>query len=225
MRDLLRQRLRLVRQRAELYGRCTRLLLREGRLDISRSEIKALGEADLEDYFSHPLLQLSVSQEIERIRLYSEQITELEQCILERAREQEAFARLQQIYGIGPALALTILYEVGEVSRFENVRHFCSYCRVVPGIAQSGAVSKRGRGSKQGNHYLKWDFSQAAVHAVRCYPQVKRCFERHVGRRRGRGRRAVAYGVIAHKLAQATYYVLREGAEFREQRLFGQSCS
>lgn len=99
----------------------------------------------------------------------------------------------------GPALALTILYEVGEVSRFENVRHFCSYCRVVPGVAQSGSTAKRGRGSKQGNHYLKWAFSQAAVHAVRCYPQVRRCFERQVNRRRGRGRRAVAYGVIAHK--------------------------
>jgi transposase len=156
VRDLLRQRLVLVQRRAELYGRLSRLLLREGILDASRHEIKELSEAELEQYFAHPLLQLSVSQELARIRLYSEQITQLEQAILARAQAQAVFARLQQVCGIGPVLALTILYEVGEVSRFEGVRHFCSYCRVVPGLAQSGAVTRRGRGSKQGNHYLKW---------------------------------------------------------------------
>lgn len=225
VRDLLRQRLLLVQRRAELYGRLSRLLLREGIIDASRHEITELSEAELEQYFAHPLLRLSVGQELERIRLYTGQINQLEQCILERAQAQAAFARLQQVYGIGPVLALTILYEVGEVSRFESVRHFCSYCRVVPGLAQSGAVSKRGRGRKQGNHYLKWAFSQAAVHAVRCYPQVRRCFERHVTRRRGRARKMIAYGIIAHKLAQAVYYVLSEETEFREQWLFGSSGS
>jgi transposase len=211
----------LVHRRAELYGRLSRLLLREGILSASRHELAELSEQELEQYFTHPLLQLSVSQELTRIRLYSEQVAELERAILERAQEQAAFARLQQVYGIGPVLALTILYEVGEVSRFEGVRQFCSYCRVVPGVAQSGAVTRRGRGSKQGNHYLKWAFSQAAVHAVRCYPQVRRCFERQVAKRRGRARKMIAYGIIAHKLAQAVYYVLSEEAEFREQWLFG----
>jgi hypothetical protein len=89
------------------------------------------------------------------------------------------------------------------------------------GVAQSGPVTKRGRGSKQGNHYLKWAFSQAAVHAVRCYPEVRRCFERHLSRRRRRGRRMIAYGIIAHKLAQAAYYVINESAGFRGELLFG----
>jgi transposase len=73
---------------------------------------------------------------------------------------------------VGQTIALTILYEVGEPTRFANVKEFSSYCRVVPGIAQSGKVSGRGRASKQGNHYLKAAFSQATVHAVLCYPQV-----------------------------------------------------
>jgi transposase len=49
---------------------------------------------------------------------------------------------------------------------------------VIPGIAQSGNVTRRGRASKQGNHYLKAAFSQAAVHAVRCYPKVRRYYGR-----------------------------------------------
>ena len=31
----------------------------------------------------------------------------------------------------------------------------------------------------------------------------------------------IAYNIIAHRLAQAVYHVLREGTEFREQLLFG----
>ena len=221
VRDLLRQRLLLVRRRAELYGRLSRLALREGIIDARRHEIEELSEEELEQYFAHPLLRLSVSQELARIQLYTEQIKEVEHSILERAEAQAVFARLQEIYGIGPVLALTILYEVGEITRFENVRHFSSYCRVVPGLAQSGKTTKRGRGSKQGNHYLKWAFSQAAVHAVRCYPEVRRCFERHLNRRRGRARKLIAYGIIAHKLAQAAYYIMSETEEFRGQLLFG----
>jgi transposase len=112
-----------------------------------------------------------VESELARIELYSQQIKQLEQSILAQAAAESSFSRLQEIYGIGPVLTLTILHEVGEAPRFENVRQFCSYCRVVPGVAQSGSVTKRGRGSKQRNHFLKWALSQAAVHAVRCPPR------------------------------------------------------
>ena len=224
MRDLLRQRALLVQRRAEEYGHLSHLLLRQGILDSSRHDIEEASEAELEQWFAHPLVQLTAQQELDRIALYSEQISNLEQIIHERTRAQVSFERLLQVYGIGKILALTILYEVGEISRFESMRQFCSYCRVVPGVAQSGNVSRRGRGSKQGNHYLKWAFSQAAVHAVRCYPKVRRCFERHLNRHRGRGRKMIADNIIAHRLAQAVYHVLREGTEFREQLLFGSSA-
>ena len=62
------------------------------------------------------------------------------------------------------------------------MKAFSSYCRVVSGIAQSGQVTRRGRASKQGNHYLKWALSQAAVHAVRCYPKVRRYYEQQMKR-------------------------------------------
>ncbi len=94
---------------------------------------------------------------------------------------------------------------------------------MVPGIAQSGNVSRRGRASrgrasKQGNHYLKAAFSQAAVHAVRCYPKVRRYYERQLKRHQGRGRQMICYNIIAHKLAQAAFHVLKEQTEYREER-------
>ena len=92
---------------------------------------------------------------------------------------------------------------------------------MVPGVAQSGTSTKRGRGSKQGNAYLKWAFSQAAVHAVRYCPRVKRSYERHLKRHRGRAGKLIARSIIAHKLAQAVFYVLRDRVQYQEEMLFG----
>ncbi len=221
VRDLLRRRARLVQVRAGEYGSLRRLLLRHGFLSQKQQEIKAADEADLEKWFSHPLVRLHASQELERIRLYSEQLAELEKTILAQAKKEWAFAQLQKLPGIGPIIALTIFYETGDLGRFASEKDFSSYCRVVPGVAQSGTVTRRGRGSKQGNHYLKWALSQAAVHAVRCYPRVRRYYQRQLRRHRGRARQMVAYNIVAHKLAQGVYHVLKERTEYREELLFG----
>jgi transposase len=221
VRDLLRRRLQLVQLRAREYGSLRHLLLREGILSSSRNEIKHAAEEELQHWFNHPLLLLHARQELERIKLYNEQIDKLEETILQMAQLEPCFQKLLQISGIGKILALTIFYEVGEISRFENVRHFCSYCRLIPGVAQSGQVTRRGRASKQGNHYLKSAFSQAAVAAVRCYPRIHSFYECHLKKHRGSARKLVVYNIIAHKLAQAVYYVLRDRTDFRVELLFG----
>jgi transposase len=221
VRDLLRRRMHLVQVRGGEYGSLRRLLLRQGILSNRQQEIKTATEAELEQWFEHPLVRLHASQELERIALYSEQIAELEKTILALAKTAPSYELLLKLPGVGQTIALTILYEVGELTRFASPRVFSSYCRVVPGIAQSGNVSGRGRASKQGNHYLKAAFSQAAVAAVRCYPKVRRYYERQMKRHQGRGRKMICYNIIAHKLAQAAFQILKEQSEYREELLFG----
>lgn len=222
IRDLLRRRLKAVALRAQEYGSIRQLLLRQGILSSSRNLIKLADDDVLKAWFSHPLLQASASQQLERIELLSRQIAELERQILDLTRNKADYKRLLEVAGIGRILALTILYEIGEITRFKDVRHFSSYCRLVPGVAQSGAVSRRGRASKQGNRYLKSAFNQAAVVAVRSYPAIKRCYQRHLQRHRGSARKLVAYNVIGHKLAQAVYQVLKQGVHYKQELLFGE---
>ena len=78
VRDLLRRRLRLVQVRAGEYGSLRRLLLRQGILSSKQQEIKTATETELEQWFTHPLVHLHASQELQRIELYSQQIAELE---------------------------------------------------------------------------------------------------------------------------------------------------
>lgn len=88
---------------------------------------------------------MNASLQLERIGLLSKQIAQLEEAIFNLTKQKADYKRLLCIPGIGRLLALTILYEIGEVSRSENDRQFSPYCRLVPGVAQSGAVTRRGR--------------------------------------------------------------------------------
>jgi transposase len=220
IRDLLRQRSRLVALRGTEYGSLRRLLLRHGLLEHSRNNIKQTAQEDIQRWFAHPLVRLHGQHELQRIDLYTQQIDTLESQLLATVQECPAFHRLLTIPGLGKILAMTIVYEIGEIARFQNAREFSSYCRLVPGVAQSGPISRRGRHAKQGSPHLKWAFGQAALYAVRYYPKIRRAFDRHLARHRGKGGKLIAYGIIAHKLAQAVYHVLRDGTVYREELLF-----
>ncbi len=220
IRDLLRRRNRLVFLRATVYGHLRRTLLQHGLFGYSQGEIKALSETQIVHYFEHPVVQCSGQLQLERISLYSRQIKDLEEMILATVAEEPLFELLQTIPGVGKILALTIYYEVGDIDRFEGPKQFCSYARVVPGIAQSGHIIRRGRGCKQGNGYLKWAFSQAAGLAVRYDSAVRKFRQKHLARRRSKARKLISLSIVAHKLATGAFYVLRDQVPFNEELMF-----
>jgi len=220
-RDLLRRRTTIVRLRAGEYGSIRRMLLRHGILKHTRHSMTKLTDEALEAWFDHPMVCMHAKQELERISLYSTQISKLEKTIEAEAKQRPEYALLMGIAGIRRILGMTIYYESGNMDRFKSGRHYSSYVRVVPGIAQSGGVFKRGKNSKQGNAYLKWAFSQAATYAVRYYPKIRRCFQRQCDRHRGKGSKLIAYNIIAHKLALAAFHVLKNGVSYKEELIFG----
>lgn len=67
------------------------------------------------------------------------------------------------MHGIGPILALTIIYEISDINRFETVQDFASYARLVKCKAESAGKSYGTQGNKIGNANLKWALSETAV--------------------------------------------------------------
>ncbi|ABU70433.1 hypothetical protein M892_05745 [Vibrio campbellii ATCC BAA-1116] len=80
--------------------------------------------------------------------------------------------------GIGRILALTILYEIGNIERFPSVQNFASYSRLVKCKAESAGKQKGTNGNKIGNAYLKWAFSEAAVLYLRGNEPAKKYIQR-----------------------------------------------
>ena len=148
IRDLLRRRNRMVALRANAYITMKTVLLQHGIYEYSRTAIKAFDEDQITKHFDHPAIQASLQLELERIRLYTREISSLDKSILETVADEPQFELLQTIPGVGKILALTIFYEVGDIQRFGGPKQFCSYARVVPGVAQSGSTTRRGRGCR-----------------------------------------------------------------------------
>ena len=82
------------------------------------------------------------------------------------ARDADA-ARLRQLPGIGPIIALTILAEAGDLRRFGHHRQFLKFCGFDLATHQSGMFRGQTRLSKFGNARLRRSFWLAAQVAIR----------------------------------------------------------
>jgi transposase len=123
---------------------------------------------------------------------------------------------LLTVSGIGEILGLTIMLETGEIGRFAKVSNDASYCRCVDSQRLSNG-KRKGRGNrKNGNKYLAWACVEAANFAVRYDPQIRRYYQR----KSARTHPVVATKTVAHKLARACYYILRDQVPFDVNRAF-----
>lgn len=117
--------------------------------------------------------------------------------------------RLVWIPGIGKLSAYALVLEIDTISRFPTVRHFHSYCRLVPG-ADNSAGKVRHKRSRDGNRYLKQVFHTAAIRAAQYHPEIRQEYRR-LSRRKGK---IVARALIAKELASIVYWVLRKQEAF-----------
>jgi transposase len=140
----------------------------------------------------------------------------LEKAVKERIKLRPEFKPLLTVSGIGEILGLTIMLETGEIARFAKVGNYASYCRCV-GSEHLSNGKRKGRGNtKNGNRYLAWAYIEAANFAVRYNPQIKRYYQRKRARTNG----IVAIKTVAHKLARACYYILRDQVAFDVNKAF-----
>jgi transposase len=138
------------------------------------------------------------------------QIKLIEKEILSRVSNDPIYKNLMLIDGIGKITSLTILLETGEISRFNKVGNYASYCRCVNSARESNNKKKGENNRKNGNQYLAWAYIEAANFTIRHNEVVKRYYQRKASKTK----RVVAIKTVAHKLARAFFYVIRDGVEF-----------
>ena len=193
LRDTMRIRLRLVQQRTACLRR------------IDSIALKFNTPNDLPDPYA---FQLSVLHHLRDT--FTAKILDLEKSLHGVLIPNDDIQRLLYVPGIGKLSAFTIYLEIDGIERFTSDKHFVSYCRLVPG-ADNSNHRKHHRSSKDGNKYLKIAFSDAAVHAIRYYPEIK-AFYQKLARRSSQ---AVARTVVAKELAKIVYYILKNNPPCR----------
>jgi transposase len=121
-------------------------------------------------------------------------LNEVELDILRHAKLHDAntFRLLDTVPGVGKILALVLLYEIHDISRFPRVQDFVSYCRLVKPKKESAGKTYFLRNNPEGQTY------------------VARLEKAH-----SKGK---ALTILAHKLARAVYYMLRRNEAFDMKR-------
>ncbi|MDP2056916.1 MAG: transposase, partial [Thiobacillus sp.] len=144
------------------------------------------------------------------------EIGRIEARLLEGAKLRPDYARLKTIPGIGEVLAIVIMLETGDVARFAQVGNYASYARCVDSARYSNGKKKGEGNTKNGNAYLVWAFIEAANFARRFNEDARRFFDR----KKARTNEVVATKALAHKLARASYHLLKTKQSFDVKRCF-----
>lgn len=215
LRDLLRQRMRLVQQRTAHVLNVKSTYARQKGCDVSNKIL--LGEqAAPWPILSDPNVALAVEAHRPVIEALNEQIAHIEREVQRQLAPNRGFTLLQTVNGIGSVLAWVIVLEAGDLKRFATVGDFASYCRCVQSERISNGKKKGEANKKNGNPYLAWAFVEAAHYATRYLPAAKRFYDRKARQRN----KMVAIKALAHKLARASYFILRDEVSFNPERLF-----
>ena len=217
LRDLLRKRGQLVRYRTAQILSIQNQWQRNTGSSLSCRVVKSLTPNQVESGIDDPDRVMGILANVTMLECFSEQIEALEKTILARGKKMPEFKALQTVPGIGKILGLTIALETGNLRRFPAVGNYTSYCRCVTSQKMSNGKRKGKGNKKNGNRYLAWAFGEAAHFAIRFHPDIRRYYQRKAARTKV----MVALKAVAHKLARASYYVMKDQVPFEVAKSFG----
>ncbi len=216
LRDLARKRIQLVRDRTRHVLAVQNILARQTGGCVASNTIKRWTAGDVDALGLATDVCLAVQSNVAVMAALNLEIGRIEARLLEGAKLRPDYARLKSIPGIGEVLAIVIMLETGDVSRFAQVGNFASYARCVDSARYSNGKKKGEGNTRNGNAYLVWAFIEAANFARRFNEEARRFFDRKKARTNG----VVATKALAHKLARASYHVLKTKQPFDVKRCF-----
>jgi transposase len=216
LRDLLRRRMLLVQQSVRLMHSVQGYWARTTGQKLSANGLRQMTMKQLKTTFADPTEQFAVANLLQAWRTLQDRVASMEDWLTSDTRGRADLRDLRTVPGIGVVLGLTIVLESGDIHRFKNVGQYASYCRMVPALRFSNGKKKGTGNRKCGNKYLAWAWMEAANFATRFDPHIKRWYQRHKAKKQ----RLVALKAVAHKLARAGFYLLRDGGSFDPHRAF-----
>ena len=217
VRDLLRRRLLLVRQRTTHILSFQNLIARERGEQITSNQIQKLWPNEVGQFFDDERLVLMGRTNIEMIRFLTKEIRPIEKVVLDSIKLRPEYEKLLTVPGIGKILALTIMLETGDITRFRKVGNYSSYSRCVKSSRKSNEKKKGENNRKNGNRYLNWAYIEAANFIRRYCPEAKRWHQRKTAR----SKQVVATKALASKICKACYFIIKDQVDFDVKLMFG----
>jgi transposase len=218
LQALHRVRERWVMRRTAVVNQIRSLLLErgftlpKGRRYVDEALPRILEDAELPLSGSFRLLLAQLKLELEQL---TARIEQLDEVILQRAKEDEACQRLTAIPGVGPVTATALIAAVGNGAAFRKGRHLAAWIGMVPRECSSGGKQKLLGISKRGNTYLRRLFVQGARSVMQQRHRQAPGLSCWLAQLLARRHQNVAIVALANKLVRMAWAVLCKNERYR----------
>jgi transposase len=151
-----------------------------------------------------------------QLRLLKAQILEFDRRITAWHRSNELSKRLDEIPGVGPALATALVASVADPKVFRSGRDFSAWIGLVPKQNSSGGKDRLGNISKRGDRYLRSLFTTGALAVIR-YAKIHGTQHRPwLTALLARRPTKVAAIALANKIARMAWAMMAKGERYKE---------
>ena len=151
-----------------------------------------------------------------QLQMLKARILEFDRLIMAWHRSSEASRRLDDIPGVGPALATALVASVPDPKAFRSGRDFSAWIGLVPKQHSSGGKEKLGNISKQGDRYLRSLFTAGALAVIR-YAKIHGTGHRPwLTALLARRPTKVAAIALANKIARMAWAMMARGERYKE---------
>jgi len=210
-RELLRHRLRLVKNRTAVRNRIHSLLDKHGlripyKTPFSKKAVRWMRERSL-GFMDDAILR----SDLALLGALDEQIGYVEEKLAALSVDDARVRLLMTMTGIDYFAAMLVLAEIVTIDRFSSDKRFSSWMGLAPRVRQSGEKTWIGGVGGPGNRRMRWLMVQCAHSACRFDPRLRRLYDRH-SRRKGE-KSAVA--AVAHEMARVMYFMLKRNEPYR----------
>jgi transposase len=210
-REVLRYRAALVSVRTSLKNRVSAILSKTGLRPPTKTAFGVKSRRFLATVPVRPCYRLELDGYLRLLEHFTEEIQRVTDVIHVQVEQNPQAQVLCTMPGIGAYSALLILSEIGDVTRFPDNRHLCSYAGLVPSVYASGGKTRLGRLTKQGSKWLRWILVECSVHAINGAPQFRSLYYR-VSKKHGANTGRVA---VARAMLKTIYAMLTKQEPFR----------
>jgi transposase len=205
-RSRLHLRKALIDERTQWLLRVRSLLYHHGASAGAPGEITSpAGRAFLDALDLPDDARERVSVALSMVDTLERQIAEIERRLRRLARRQAGCQELTTQFGVGELIALTVLTELGDVTRMSSSRKAVRFAGIDIGVHRSDQTSRVGKLTRQGSPPLRWALYEAAQSATR--PASPDYHDYHALKARGLTHTRASL-TIARKIARRSYHLL-----------------
>jgi transposase len=206
LRELIRYRARLAALRTSAKAQIHAVMAKLGILPPMSDMFGPTGQVLLDEMPFEGAYATRVASLRGLLDRYEDELVVVEHELHGRLADHKGYNAIQALNGVGRITAAIMVAEIGDVGRFPDARHLCSWAGLTPTHRESDTKVHRGHITKQGSTLVRW----AAIEAVARYhggAPIAPAFGR-IAKRRGV---MIARVAAARKLLSLVFYGLRDG--------------